>query len=673
MRTNNKKGADAIEMGIAAHRAGRFDEALVAYQAARTAQPDNAEIASLMGLALVHSGRAAEALVLLNQAVTREPDQMGFRFNLAEGLLSAGDPTGATAQLEVILASNPDSHQAWSRLGDAAAARRDFDGAAHAWRRAFDLGSMLSPGLKLVRLELSRSRVEAAEAILDRLAALFPDEVSLRSLRCDCLIARRNWSALQSTAADWARVHPDHGDAWRALARAAFENGCYRDAVLAFRRVLETAPSSAADLATHAGLQMYALEFDAVAETLERAANIAPEHPGVLSRMAQVHMYYGRFDEAVEYSRRCLAREPENIAAYATLSRVRHGKLDPAELAVLERIAQQESRPLDQRIPAAFMVAHCLDATGATDSAFAAYEFAHLLALERDRHEDRRYEAAESEERFQRLGRLLPAGPDVSAHPDPGPRPVFIVGMPRSGTTLVECVVGAHSRVFPGGERMSMRQVLRQAIALDVGGGSPDETRLRAWAEEYLRDLPDLGGADHVTDKHPLNFEAIGLIVSLFPDAAIIHVRRNPVETCLSVYRQEFSKAWNFNHRLEDIGHFYSLQARLMSHWKRQLPGRIATVQYEEFAANIGVSATRLVQALGLAWESQCLEFQRSRRVIATFSAVTAREPVSVRNDRARRYGRHLGPLIDALEAGHVDLSTGGLRDESGMDDLAPS
>ncbi|NJO13189.1 MAG: sulfotransferase [Gammaproteobacteria bacterium] len=136
----------------------------------------------------------------------------------------------------------------------------------------------------------------------------------------------------------------------------------------------------------------------------------------------------------------------------------------------------------------------------------------------------------------------------------------------------------------------------------------------------------------------------------LFPEAVILHVRRDPLETCLSIFRQEFNKHWAFAHRLADIGHYYCYHENLIARWHRELPGRITTVQYEELAGNFETTARRLVETCGLEWEPACLEFQRFERPIATFSSVQAREPVVLAAGRARRYREHLAPLVEALE-----------------------
>ena len=242
------------------------------------------------------------------------------------------------------------------------------------------------------------------------------------------------------------------------------------------------------------------------------------------------------------------------------------------------------------------------------------------------------------------------------------PCPIFVVGMPRSGTTLIESVLGAHSRVFACGERAPMRQILQAHLDHDASGRTVEARVLLEWSRAYFTDLRAPAGAEHVTDKHPLNFEAAALIARLFPNAVIIHVRRKPIETGLSIYRQEFSKHWTFAHRLEDIGHYYGHYARLVAHWERVLPDRFTTIQYERFVGDFEKAAPELVRACGLQWEPQCLNFQQTPRAIATFSTVQARDAVRLGESRAERYEKYLAPLAAALERAGVDSETGALR-----------
>lgn len=591
--------AETMEKGVTAHRAGRFDEALACYRAALAIQPNDAEAASLCGLALVHAGEPEKALPLLVSAVKLEPGQLGFRVNLAEGFAQAGNADRALHELTAVLAADPKHARARHRF---------------------------------------------------------------LALSSELLIARRDWSTLYSTATAWTLMQPQSPEAWRVAARAGFEQGRLGEATQSFARVLGLIQPTSDDLATYASLCLHALNVEDARKALDDATALDPDNATVLATRALLLMYLGHFEEAESCCRRSLARDASYAPAYTTLSRLRRGNLEDTDLKAVTEITVGPNTPLDYRISAAFAVAHARDARGETDAAFAGYEHAHALALERDRLEGRGYDAAQADKRAERILELTGGSwPEQAAAVSGTPRPIFIVGMPRSGTTLIESVLAAHSRVLACGERPTMQRILREYLALHEAQRSPDERTLQEWAKAYFAELPDLAAADHSTDKHPLNFEAAGLITRLFPHAVIVHVRRNPVETCLSLYRQEFNKLWTFAHRLADIGHHYGHYARLVAHWERALPGRFVTIQYEDFVTSFERAAPELVQACGLAWEPQCLQFQSTPRAIVTFSTVQAREPVKLGNGRAKRYERHLAPLVDALNRAGVDLTTGAL------------
>ena len=589
---------ETLERGVTAHQAGRLDDALKSYRAALEIRPNDAEASSLCGLALLHSGQAEEALPLLQHAVEREPGQNGFRLNLAEGLAQAGKPDRAMVELGLIIATEPTNAQALARF---------------------------------------------------------------YALESDALIARRDWQKLYANGVAWTKADPKAPGAWRMLARGAFEEGRHIEATTAFARFLTLTKPTVEDFTAYGSLCVQALYIDAALKALDRAEELDPDYPQMLAQRALVLMYLGRFDEAESYARRCLAQRPDFVPVYSTLSRLRRGALDDADLRQLNELARRENVYLDYRIAAIFAIANAHDARGEIDTAFAAYGAAHMLALERDALEKRSYDQAQDAARVRRIAELWERLPEITP-PQNAPRPIFIVGMPRSGTTLLESVLGAHSRVFTCGERPALRQILRWPIGVEETQPQEYERTLQGWAKFYFRDLPDLRGADHFTDKHPRNFEAAGLIARMLPNAVILHVRRNPVETCLSVYRQEFNKHWTFTHRLTDIAEYYARYAQLVGHWERTLPGRFITVQYEDFVADFANAAPRLVQACGLDWEPQCLEFQKAPRAIATFSTVQARSAVASGNVRAQRYEKHLGPLVAALEGAGVDLATGAMK-----------
>ena len=541
-------------------------------------------------------------------------------------------------------------------------------GSGEAALAAFDAALALTPAdaevISLRALALAMvGRWEEAETEAGRAIQLEPHERAFQGNLAQILerrgpaetsqaAARRDWPALEAAARRWAARRPDRPAPWQELARARFDLGDPAAAAQAYRRAAALQPRSADALATLGGLLLHALAHEEAGRLLDEALESDPGHVSARTSRATLLTYLGRFEEAERDCRRALEGDPRHAPAYTLLTRLAPDRIDATARATLEDVADDEASPLDHRIPAAFALGHVADRQGRIGDAFAAYYRAHDLAAARDAIEGRSYDHARAEARARAIAGLPIKPPQTGATATP--RPLFILGMARSGTTLIEAVLASHPKVFGAGERTAMAPLLEAWLS----GRSPEAP----WAAAYLRGLGDLAGFTHVTDKAPRNLEAVGLIHRLFPDAPIVLVRRDPVETCLSLYRQEFSRDWPFAHDLISLARGYALSARMASMWRERLPGRIIEVQYETFAADFGAEARRLVTACGLDWDTACLEPHRSPRPIATFSTVTARSPVRVMNDRASAYRAHLAPLVETLEAEGVDLETGGLR-----------
>ena len=646
-----------IERGVRAHQRGRLQDALASYRKALKKSPDDAEALSLYGLALLHAGRPDEAARPLRRAVAAEPDQPGFRYNLMEYWEKAGNLEHAAAEAGAVLERDPRQARAWEKRGDYAAAGNRPGDAAAAYQQAL----AIEPGragcmVKLGQAALAAGDLAAAQNALQSARATLPDHAGTARLELDVLAARRDWQGLADRAREFARVRPDDTPGWYALSRANFERGRYRLAADAYREVLKRVPEDAATQTAYARICLHAGRFEAAIAALDRAETLAPDLPEMLAAKGLLLTYQGRFGDAERYTRRCLEAAPGYAPAYTQLVSLTRGRLSDGELATLVNQVEATGLPLEHRITAAFALANGRAGQHDVEAAFSGWQRAHALALERDASERAGYDRAAMETRVETLMRLFHR--PAEAVPAPGPRPIFVVGMPRSGTTLVESVLSAHSRVAGGGERTMMQLLLDTCLA---DGRLPDDGTAGQWVAAYHEELPDLGGADHITDKHPLNFQAIGLIQRLFPEAPVIHIRRDPIETAFSIYRHEFSKFWTFAHRLEDIGHFYGQYARLMDHWQRVLGDRLVTLQYEDVAGNFDAAAPALLDACGLDWEPACGTFQEAERPITTLSAVQAREPVTLRIGQSTPYRHHLQPLLDALDAAGVDRRSGAL------------
>ena len=223
-------------------------------------------------------------------------------------------------------------------------------------------------------------------------------------------------------------------------------------------------------------------------------------------------------------------------------------------------------------------------------------------------------------------------------------RPVFIVGMHRSGSSLVEQILASHPLVHGAGER---RHMARIAATL---GSETEPDRLEALGETYVGALPD-HGATRVIDKTPGNFERLGLIRLILPKARIIHCHRDPLDSCLSCFKTLFQEGNGYSYDLAELGHYYRSYQRLMDHWREVLPGDVLDVAYEDVVEDLETMARRLVEFCGLPWDDACLEFHETDRPVQTASAAQVRKPIyKTAVGRWRRYESHLNALMKALD-----------------------
>lgn len=656
-----------MQQGHAARKAGRTAEALDHYRTAVEQDPQNAEAHSVYGLMLLQVGRADEAETPLRRAVEIAPSHAALRMNLAQWLAQQQRLDEAVRIVAGIVEAEPQHAWAWERLGELKAKQRHFDEAAENFRRATELQpddpSML---FKLARAFFDGGRGEDAERTLERSAKLAPGNAAIYRLYSDLHESRAHWAALEDTANAWISAHPKDPMAWRALAKAQWESGYPRRAVPNFQRSLELGGRNAVALAAYGRLCMIALDLDAAAKALDEAESLAPQNSAMLAAKSVLLMWQGRHEEARDYSRRALRANPGDATAFKALVELTDGRLDDDELEALRGLAEGPDTRDNERITALFALADCLDARGDVDEAFAAYEHANLGAHERAQAEGLQYDAAARTAQTEELISLF-STLNTPRSELPDPRPIFILGMPRSGTTLIESVIAAHSRVVAGGESGGIRWILPDFLehTRRVPGFRLHNDMRAQWRTHYWQQMPPHQGAIAVTDKNPWNFDAFGLILGLFPNARIIHVRRDPVETGFSIFRHEFSKLVRFTNRLEDIGHYYYEYARVMAHWERIAKDRFITIQYEDFVRGFDVSAPELLAACGLEWEEACGRFWENPRAISTISTMQVRRPPGNPSARAEAYAAKLASLSATLESLGVDLKTGALRADS--------
>lgn len=477
-----------------------------------------------------------------------------------------------------------------------------------------------------------------------------PSLLSVHANRALALLATGRPEAALASIERALELDPGLAEAHSTRGIALLEVGRVEDAGAAFERALDLRPGYIDALSNLAiALRLQGRADDAL-ECTRRVLEMKPGSVATMIVMAEAHADKGEFREAEQVLRQAIALDPENPDAMASLARVRRVTVDDAPwMAAAQRIAGSGLAPRKESM-LRYAIGKCFDDLQRYEEAFEQYRCANEIA----RAHRRPYDRSRQQQLTDDLIRTFSAGWMQLARTRGlnGHKPVLIIGMPRSGTSLVEQILASHPAVSGAGELTFWQAGAARFEAIRSGQGAGSPAALAAIGElarDYLQQLdahaPD---ALRVIDKMPDNFRFLGLIHAALPDARIIHVRRDPVDTCLSIYFQDLKATVDYATDLDALAHFFGEYRRLMQHWRTVLPpGVMFDASYEGLVQDQERWTRAVLEFLGLPWEPRCLEFQHTRRSVLTASRWQVRQQISRSSvARWRHYAAHIAPLL---------------------------
>ncbi|MGA7539274.1 MAG: sulfotransferase [Steroidobacteraceae bacterium] len=493
--------------------------------------------------------------------------------------------------------------------------------------------------------------------------------------------ARGQYTAAVGRLREVLAIDPKHAFAHNRLGAALVNLGRYPEAEQEFRRAIELEPGFAkphfnlgivlfwkGDFEAAEAAYLRAVELDpcnvealvSLGMTLgtvgrlgdarscfERALSLQAENVSALCSLGWLASVEGRFEEAEAMFRRAVEIEPRKSFAWAPIARLR--RMTPADRYWLDgvtRLVEAGVPPLEET-SLQFALGKYFDDVGEFAEAFRHYERANELHRQLAAPYDRAARTAFVDDVisvYTRQRFVHPAGGASDSQ-----RPVFVVGMMRSGTSLVEQIIASHPQASGAGELDFWPNVVRQhehSLRRNV----PDATLTREFAHSYLRTLGQRSqDALRVVDKSNFNADCLGLIHLTFPDARMVHVRRDPVDACLSCYFAQFANTLNFTTDLADLAHYYREYHRLMWHWRSALPaGTLLEVSYEDLVADQEFWCRRIIEFIGLPWDPRCLEFHKTERPVVTASKWQVRQRIYGSSvGRWKNYAKFIGPLLE--------------------------
>lgn len=602
----------------ALEQAGEFDRLLAQTEAAIGQFGERPALLQMRAAAWLGQGRAEEALALFATLCAREPDNVGFWNHRAVALKRLERLEEANDAYRAALRCAPEDHLVLANLGGNLNDQKRFDEALPLLEQALALAPQaLGARVNLANCLLGLGRAKEAATLIDAVLAeqpALPEALMLRG-------------------------------------RLLTEDGDLEEGIRALRTALAQRPE---DAEIRLGLAR-ALGRDGQTEPArELLLAVTASHPHRAEpwlALAELCLDIGEFAACESACQRALALEPTMPEAWAKLAFTRKQRTEDGDWrAQVEALLADASIAPERRMNLHYALGKFYDDTGDIDQAFAAYTQANRLKAARCEP----YEPGSHEELVAHLmatyGREVIATQRTGAHASE--QPVLIVGMPRSGTSLTEQIIASHPQACGAGE-LRLWRLLASRYPDATLHAHFDAESLGALSAAALRELERrCPGAARVVDKMPGNYLRLGVFHAVFPHGRIIHTQRHPLDTCLSIYCQNFNTGHVYANDLAELAHYYRQYHRLMAHWRAVLPAEVfLEVPYEALVEDQEGWSRRIIAFLGLEWDARCLEFHKTERKIGTASNWQARQPIyTTSKARWRRYEAHLGPLLGLLE-----------------------
>jgi len=617
-----------------------------------------AEATGTLDVALAHArslltrspGLAEEQAREILRAVPGEAAAMTLR---GVALAALGRPGEAIAALTQATARDPDSPEAWRALGDQSVLVGDLAAADRAYAQQIRC-SVQDPVLRQAAIALCDGELPVAERLLkDHLKQAPTDAAAIRMLAELAGRIGRDVDA-ESLLRRAVELAPSFAAARFNLATILYRQNRMPETLAELDRLMTIDPDNVATR----NLAAAALgKIGNVAEAIGHFEHVLERQPDA----AKIWLSYGhalktlgRQDDSVGAYRRCIALEPGFGDAYWSLANLKTVQLNADDIATMEAALAGDGLMAEDRFHLGFALGKALEDAGEADAAFAHYAEANRL-----RRDAIDYDPADTAAQVDRSITLMTpaflaarAGQGCTA-----PDPIFVLGMPRSGSTLIEQILSSHPMV-EGTQELPDIQMLAMRLSGVEQERYPDvladlsAAKLRALGEEYLERTRIHRRTDRplFIDKMPNNWLHLGLIQMILPGAKIVDARRHPLGCCFSNFKQHFARGQGFSYDLGTMGRYYADYVRLMDHVDTVLPGRIHRVHYEAMVEHIEREVRRLLDALGLPFDPACLRFYETDRAVRTASSEQVRRPINRDGlDQWRLFDRHLSPLRDAL------------------------
>ncbi len=636
----------------------------------------------------LRAGNAGKAAELCTSSLEAFPGDANFLVLSARSHIALRDFDAAQPAVEEAVRLYPDFALAHETLGDLLLVQGKLSRALTAYRTAV----RLDPANQPVRDKIERTRemekggvarsvdpsgrrviafedeiakaqqhqadgdLRAAEMIYRDILTRDPEHVEAARLLAIIANKQKHHRDAEIFLQRVVKNAPNHTAAWVELVNAQRELHKLEEALESAAKVIELAPDSAESYMVYASAIGVNGDHDAAIRAYEKALSIDPKRAGALTSMAHHQKTIGLQDVAIATYRKAIEIEPDNAEAYWSLANLKTFRFSESEIAAMHELLEKPDLSDASRAQANNALGLEYEAQGDYDRAFK--HFAQCNAARRP-HES--YDPVETEESYGKIIELFTPSFFESAE-GPGDSevtPIFVVGLPRSGSTLIEQILASHSQVEGTHELSELTRAV-QSVRRSVERRTQFPAPLEKFGPEHWKAIQDdyiettlqhRSGAPYFVDKNPNNFLLTGVLKIAIPNAKIIDARRHPLDSCFGSFKQLFASGQPFSYDMTELGEYYLQYDRLMKHFNDVLPGHVHTVHYEEVVADLETEVRKLLDFCGLPFEDACLRFHETERAVKTASSEQVRKPIySSSVNLWRNYEKHLDELVHILE-----------------------
>ena len=634
----------------------KTEQALASCRETLSRYPDDINILGLLGATLGDQGKFGEAENILGKVIDLAPTFAKPYEDLGTLLMQQQRAEEAIPLLEKSVRLDPKMEEAHFQLGKALAMVGRGEEADAAFERSF----ALSPERGMMALAAEHhqaGRLEQAEKLCRQVLQKNPGHVDALRMLGLIAAAAGDLEDAEHLLRQALENAPDHVPAMFELGRVLKELDHHEQAIEVYREIVKLHPDNPKAHFRLAGVLGPAALTELSAAAYQRCLDLAPQHAGAWLGLGHMLKTLGRQDEGIEAYQRCMELEPDFGEAYYSLANLKTYRFDDAQIQEMkERVASESVKEVSE-VNFLFALAKAYEDRGDFDQAWHYYEQGNdkqriLVSYDPVQTETVNSDLIEffNAEFFKE--HLNSGNPDRS--------PIFVLGMPRSGSTLVEQIIASHSQVEGTSELPYIGRISKSLNRNRADGmrypqvlSELEPRHFHRLGQDYLQmaAMHRVEGTPRFIDKMPNNFPSVGLIHTILPNAKIIDARRHPMDACLGNLKQLYAKGQTFSYDQNDIGEYYLQYQRMMDHWDEVLPGKVLRVQYEDTVADLESQVLRILEYLELPWEDGCLNFYDTERAVRTASSEQVRQPIYTSGVGFwRNYEPYLEELQEVLE-----------------------